>query len=116
MSALDTQVGGDHYKGMSIQPAEYIVRNGIGFLEGMVIKYVSRWEKKGGIEDLEKAIHCLQLRVEMAKQGTEVIPVAEVQEEHAAPETLGVDEIVAFFSKHGAVNPTKTPLWAGLGE
>ena len=116
MSALDTQVGGNHYKGMAIQPAEYIVRNGIGFLEGMVIKYVSRWEKKGGIEDLEKAIHCLQLRVEMAKQGTEVIPVGDVQEAHAAPETLSVDEIAAFFSKHGAVNPTKTPLWAGLGE
>lgn len=80
MSALDTQIGGDHYKGMAIQPAEYIVKNGIGFLEGMVIKYVSRWEKKGGIEDLEKAIHCLQLRVEMAKQGTKVIPVGEVTE------------------------------------
>jgi hypothetical protein len=116
MSALDTQVGGDHYKSMAIQPAEYIVRNGIGFLEGMVIKYVSRWEKKGGIEDLEKAIHCLQLRVEMLKQGTEVIPVPDGQEAHAAPETLGVDEVVAYFSEHGTVRPTKTEFWGGIGK
>ena len=100
MSALDTQVGGNHYKSMAIQPAQYIVANGIGFLEGMVIKYVSRWEKKGGIEDLEKAIHCLQLRVEMAKQGTEVIPVGDVQEARSASEKLVIGEII----------------WGGIGE
>ncbi len=117
MSALDTQVGGNHYKSMAIQPAQYIVANGIGFLEGMVIKYVSRWEKKGGIEDLEKAIHCLQLRVEMAKQGTEVIPVGEADEGAESPEKFHQYFPPEQSMKYqGTVIPRATAMWAGLGK
>lgn len=57
------QVGGDHYKKMEVQPLEYIVKNGIGFLEGNVIKYVSRWQAKGGLDDLKKAKHYLNLLI-----------------------------------------------------
>lgn len=63
-SALDRQEGGGHYKGMAIQPFEYIHANGIGFAEGAVIKYVSRWRAKAGIEDLKKARHFLDLLIE----------------------------------------------------
>lgn len=63
-TAKDTQVGGDHYKWMAIQPAEYAHRNGLGFLEGNVVKYVTRHDRKGGKQDLLKAIHCLQLLIE----------------------------------------------------
>ncbi len=63
--AKEQQVGGSHYKDMAIQPVEYIHRNGIGFVEGCVIKYVSRWRNKGGIQDLEKARHFLDLLIEM---------------------------------------------------
>jgi hypothetical protein len=59
-----TQVGGSHYASMAIQPFEYIHANGIGFAEGCVIKYVSRWRAKGGIEDLRKAKHFLDLLIE----------------------------------------------------
>ena len=65
MSALDSQVGGNHYKDMAIQPIEYIHRNGLGFIEGCVVKYVSRWRSKGGIEDLKKARHFLDMLIEM---------------------------------------------------
>jgi hypothetical protein len=65
MSALDTQVSGDHYKKMAIQPIEYIHKNGIGFIEGAVIKYVSRWKDKNGVEDLKKARHMLDILIEM---------------------------------------------------
>jgi hypothetical protein len=65
MSALDTQVSGDHYKKMAIQPIEYIHKNGIGFIEGAVIKYVTRWKDKNGIEDLKKARHMLDILIEM---------------------------------------------------
>ncbi len=65
MSALQTQEGGDHYKKMAIQPVEYIHKNGIGFIEGAVIKYVSRWRSKNGLEDLKKARHMLDLLIEM---------------------------------------------------
>lgn len=64
-SALAVQVSGTHYKDMPIQPIEYITRNGIGFAEGSVIKYVSRWRKKGGIDDLRKARHVLDLLIEL---------------------------------------------------
>jgi hypothetical protein len=65
MSALDKQVSGDHYKDLKIQPIEYIHANGIPFAEGSVIKYVSRWRAKGGIKDLEKAKHFLELLIEL---------------------------------------------------
>ena len=64
-SALDTQIAGDHYKNMVIQPVQYIHRNGIGFIEGSVIKYVSRWRGKNGLQDLKKARHFLDLLIEM---------------------------------------------------
>ena len=68
-AALTTQVGGNHYKDMVIQPVEYIHKNGIGYFEGCVIKYVSRWRKKNGVEDLKKARHFLDLLIEFeAKQ------------------------------------------------
>ena len=63
-SPLATQIGGDHYKSMAIQPAEYIYKNNLGFFEGCVIKYVSRWRAKNKIEDLKKARHFLDLLIE----------------------------------------------------
>ena len=63
--AAQRQVGGSHYMGMPIQPAEFIHRNGIGFCEGCAIKYLSRWRNKGGISDLEKAKHFIDLLIEM---------------------------------------------------
>ena len=64
-SALDTQVGGAHYKQFAIQPADFIIRNNLGYAEGAVIKYVCRHGQKNGAEDLDKAIHYLQILKEM---------------------------------------------------
>jgi hypothetical protein len=64
-SALQTQVGGDHYRSMKIQPAEYNHANGIGHLAGDAIAYISRYKSKNGRQDLEKAIHSLQLLIQM---------------------------------------------------
>ena len=64
-SSLMVQVGGDHYKDLPIQPVEYIYANAIGYFEGNVIKYVSRWRKKNGIADLEKAKHYIELLIEL---------------------------------------------------
>lgn len=68
MQAKSEQVGGDHYKTLKIQPIEYILANGIGFPEGCVIKYVTRWRSKGGIEDLRKARHFLDLLIEFSER------------------------------------------------
>lgn len=64
VSALEIQVGGSHYKHMAIQPVEYILANGLGFIEGNIIKYASRWKSKGGIKDLEKIKHFADLLIE----------------------------------------------------
>jgi hypothetical protein len=65
MTALQTQVAGNHYKNKAIQPVEYIHANGIGYFEGNVIKYVTRWRDKGGLADLEKAKHYIELLIEL---------------------------------------------------
>lgn len=70
-SALQRQEGGQHYKGMVIQPVQYIHANGIGYFEGNVIKYVSRWQSKGGVGDLRKARHYLDLLIEMEEKPKE---------------------------------------------
>jgi hypothetical protein len=68
MSALATQVGGDHYRKMKIQPVEFITANNIGFLEGCIIKRACRWREKDGIRDLEKIVHEAQLLIEQEKK------------------------------------------------
>jgi hypothetical protein len=64
-SALNEQIAGSHYKDLAIQPVEFIHRNGIGYMEGNAIKYLTRWRSKGGIEDLRKAKHYIDLLIEM---------------------------------------------------
>lgn len=64
-TALEKQEGGSHYKDMKIQPVEFIHANNIPFFEANVIKYVCRWRNKNGVEDLKKAIHYLQLLIEL---------------------------------------------------
>lgn len=70
---LEGQVGGSHYRDMEIQPIEYILKNKIGFSEGNVIKYVSRWRSKGGIQDLEKAVQTLQQLISHEKSKNETL-------------------------------------------
>jgi hypothetical protein len=66
-SALSTQEGGDHYRKLKIQPVEYINANGVGYFEGNVIKYVTRWKDKGGVQDLKKARHYLDLLIQFTE-------------------------------------------------
>ncbi len=58
---LDTQVGGSHYKDFTIQPVEFCFKNRIPHLESCAIKYICRHAKKGGRDDLDKAIHYLEI-------------------------------------------------------
>lgn len=69
--ATETQVGGDHYKSLAIQPTEYCQRNRLPFRESNVIKYVTRHRNKNGREDIEKAMHYLQLLLEFDYPETE---------------------------------------------
>lgn len=68
MNALETQVAGNHYKQMAIQPVEFIHANQIPYCEANAIKYLCRWRNKGGIADLEKAKHYIELLIQMETQ------------------------------------------------
>ncbi|SMC27307.1 Protein of unknwon function [Andreprevotia lacus DSM 23236] len=63
-TANQHQVGGEHYRHQAVQPWDYIHANGIGYLAGNVIKYISRYQQKNGLQDLEKAAHYLQKLIE----------------------------------------------------
>jgi hypothetical protein len=60
---LTTQVGGDWYKKLKIQPIDYVMSNDLNYLQGAVVKYITRHKAKGGKEDLLKAIHCTELLI-----------------------------------------------------
>ena len=61
LKSLLKQVGGKHYQDFVIQPAEFINKNKLLFAEGNAIKYICRHSEKGGIQDIDKAIHYLEM-------------------------------------------------------
>lgn len=67
-SANSTQVGGNHYKKDQIQPWDFINGNKLNYMEGSVVRYISRWRKDGGVQDLEKAAHYVQKMIEDEKK------------------------------------------------
>ena len=64
-SALDKQVGGRHYKDFKIQPIEFITANKLSFIQASIIKYICRYDKKNGKEDINKIIHYCELLKEL---------------------------------------------------
>ena len=64
MPANDKQVAGNHYRKQGIQHWDYVLANNIPYMEAQVIKYVSRWRDKNGMQDLQKAEHFLQKLIE----------------------------------------------------
>lgn len=61
MSALNKQIGGAHYRCLKIQPMEYSMLNDLDACQHTIIKYVTRFREKGGVVDLDKAIHCIEM-------------------------------------------------------
>ena len=67
MAANEKQIGGTHYKA-AVECWDYIIANELGYLEGTAIKYLTRWKKKNGVEDLKKAIHFIEKLIEVEEQ------------------------------------------------
>lgn len=65
INPLSSQVGGDHYKNAKIQPVEYAHANKLDFFQGSVIKYITRFRQKNGLQDLEKAKHFIDLLIKL---------------------------------------------------
>jgi hypothetical protein len=68
MSANDTQISGNHYKGKPLQVWDFVAANNLGYFEGNIVKYVSRWKDKGGVDDLRKAKHYIEKLIELETQ------------------------------------------------
>jgi len=62
--ASEVQYGGSHYKNLKIQPMKYSLENNLNYAQANTVKYVTRYKDKNGIEDLKKAIHCIELLIE----------------------------------------------------
>lgn len=84
LSSLSSQVGGSHYKEFKIQPVEFCFINKIPYLEATAIKYLCRWRKKGGVQDLEKAKHFIDLLIELEENYGEHLKSTE-------PVQVGID-------------------------
>lgn len=69
LGPLNNQVGGNHYKQYKIQPVEYAMANNLNYCQANAVKYVTRYKDKGGIEDLKKAIHNLEILIELEENG-----------------------------------------------
>jgi hypothetical protein len=77
MSAYDKQIGGKHYQNFSIQPSKFVIENELLFPEGNVIKYICRHRFKNGKEDLEKAVHFIEMIIE---RDYPTVPMTEEEE------------------------------------
>ena len=71
MSALEKQIDGSHYKNLAIQPMQYSMANNLDACQHTIIKYVTRFRDKGGITDLEKAKHCIDMLIEFESKAQE---------------------------------------------
>ena len=68
LDSSSTQIGGNHYKKLSIQPMTYSMENKLDALQHTIIKYVTRFRDKNGVEDLEKAKHCIDMLIDWEKK------------------------------------------------
>ena len=64
MKPYDKQIGGTHYQKFKIQPSKFVIENELLYPEGCVIKYILRHRLKGKKQDLEKAIHFIEMIME----------------------------------------------------
>ena len=64
-----TQIAGDHYKSQAIEPWDYAAANRLDGFQAAIVKYVTRWQGKKGVEDLRKARHFLDKYIELAEHG-----------------------------------------------
>lgn len=117
IKASEVQIDGDHYKKYPIQPAEYCFANNIPTLEGLVIKYITRWRDKGGVNDLEKAKHCINMILEFEKKYETISSPGSIQSPQVEPEVSYGATVVHVGQGWAQPNETwTTPTAQGTKE
>ena len=118
MSANSKQIGGTHYQG-AIQPWDFITSNNLGYLEGTAVKYLARWRKKNGIEDLRKAIHFIEKLIEVeTRHSTHHIPVREwlASMESSQYRSFYNGDSTRLRNVYDVANETRDPVAVPSGE
>lgn len=100
MSVNERQVGGEHYRA-DYQHWDFIELNGIGYLEAAATKYATRWRKKGGLQDLEKALHYTDKLIELHEAGRRlprgIAPLDDISRFSAANNLTPTEETVVIY-------------------
>ncbi len=120
----DTQVGGNHYQTMKIQPAEFINKNEMKFAEGNAIKYICRHVNKGGLQDLEKAKHYIDMIIERdyadEAKNSSVDSGVDITYEGISPTFManmkGADEIKVSYANEELNDAIFYPSGASVGK
>lgn len=120
MQSLTQQIGGDHYKKMKMQPFEFTMRNGWDSCAHSILKYVSRFDTKGGIEDLRKAIHICEIREDLLPSTCSAfglitykngIPAIAVREETAATAGFSPIRMLDYMEANDFTTEQRTALF-----
>lgn len=108
MSSLTRQVGGDHYKGMKYQPVAFASKMRFNFIQGSILKYVSRYSRKNGVEDLAKAMHFCELGVD-TKPANFALPTKEEAQKYVKQNGFDKD-------MEELINDIANQFWIGIGD
>lgn len=108
MSSLTRQVGGDHYKGMKYQPVAFASKMRFNFIQGSILKYVSRYPQKNGVEDLAKAMHFCELGVD-TKPTNFALPTEEEAQKYVKQNGFDKD-------MEELINDIANQFWIGIGD
>ena len=99
MSVLEKQIGGKHYKGLNYQVVEVAADANLNFFQASILKYVSRYKEKNGLQDLEKSIHYAELGEELAPQNGASLSYAHVYSERNKLNPAQADLVYSIFKQ-----------------
>lgn len=99
--AEDIQVGGSHYKSMEIQPMRYSMKNNLNACQHTAIKYITRYKSKGGIQDLKKAIHTIELLIEFEEEKLRQVALLTAERERAGSAKHPGEQLDLFGDEDG---------------
>ena len=112
------QVGGEHYKNNVIEPWNFIAANNLGYFEGSAIKYITRWRSKGGIADIQKAIHFLEKLIELESLDTKSVATSALvgAKTEASNVTMGLYPPPSMASSVGDTYRPSSDFWQELNK
>lgn len=105
-NTMTKQVAGNHYRSLAIQPTEFCMRNGLDFCVGSILKYLTRWRSKNGVEDLSKARHFVEIREAFSYDIHPPRQIAITMLEYVTRNSIRPDDAEALYRLEAYYNAT----------